>query len=154
MADHPAGAPSGELFSLNADAWTEPYWTAARERRLVCQRCAACGAFRMPPSPFCSACRSQATDWVELPGTGSVYSFTVARHAAVPELRSSLPYVIAVVALDGAPGARLVTNIVECEPGSVEIGQPVRVVWDDLGGDVVVPRFAPDVAVTRPEGDG
>lgn len=142
MADHPAGAPSGELFALNADAWTEPFWAATRQRRLVCPRCVACGRFRMPPSPFCSTCRSQEVEWVELPGTGTVYTFTIARHSPVPELRSSIPYVIAVVALDGAPGARLVSNIVECDPDAVEIGEPVRVIWDQLD-EAVIPRFAP-----------
>jgi uncharacterized OB-fold protein len=153
MSVHPAGAPSGKLFSLNADVWTEPYWAAARALRLVCQRCAACGRFRMPPAPFCSACRSQSTEWVELPGTGSVYSFTVVRHTPIPEMRSSLPYVIAVVALDGAPHARLVTNIVECDPSAVAVDQRVRVVWDKLGNDVVVARFTPVAAVGTFEGD-
>lgn len=143
MNAHPPGSPSGELFSLNADQWTGPYWAAAREHRLVCAQCAVCGQFRMPPSPFCPGCRSQELFWTELPGTGSVYSFTVVRHSPVPELSSSVPYVIAVVALDGAPGARLITNIVSCDPDTVEIDQRVKVVWDDLNAGLVVPRFSP-----------
>ena len=39
------------------------------------------------------------------------------------------------------------TNLVNVEPGEVEIGMPVRVVFEhhpDDGGDVWIPLFEPD----------
>jgi uncharacterized OB-fold protein len=95
----------------------------------------------MPPTPFCPDCRSQDTEWVGLSGRGSIYTFTVARHAVVPALKDSVPYVIAVVSLEGAGDARLITNIVGCQPEEVEIEAAVQVVWDDLTEATTVPRF-------------
>ena len=129
------------LARLAPDPWTEPFWSAAREHRLVAPRCQGCGAFRMPPSPFCWKCRSQAVDWVELSGAGSVYTFNVTRQALIPLLRPSIPYVIAVVEMEGAPGVRLVGNVIDVEPGQVRIGMPVRVAWDDVDDETTIPRF-------------
>ncbi len=132
-----------ELAQLHPDPWTEPFWLAAREHRLVAPRCKQCSAFRMPPSPFCWKCRAQSVDWVELSGRGSVYTYNVTRQALIPHLRPAVPYVIAVVELEGAPGARLISNVIDVDPAQVRIGLPVRVAWDDVDGDTTIPRFVP-----------
>jgi uncharacterized OB-fold protein len=122
---------------------TRPWWDALVEHRLVVQTCTACGTTRHPPAPRCWACRSAAHEWADVPGTGVVYTFTVVHQAFVPALADHLPHVVAAafVELDG--GARVVTNIVDCDPGDVRIGLPVAVVWDDLGPALTVPRFRP-----------
>jgi uncharacterized OB-fold protein len=128
---------------LHPDAWTEPFWKAARERRLVCKRCTQCGTFQMPPAPFCHECQSQEHHWVQLSGKGWVYSYTVARQALVPALKDSIPYVVAVIDLPDAPGARLVANLVDCDPDQVSITMPVKVVWAEVQPGIVIPRFRP-----------
>jgi uncharacterized OB-fold protein len=130
-----------ELADLHPDPHTEPFWEAAREHRLVAQRCGKCATFRMPPGPFCHVCRSQDVDWVELPGTGTVFTYTVTRHALIPAMRDAVPYAVVVVALDGAPGTRLVGTFVGGDPDTVSIGTRVAVAWDDLDEFTTVPRF-------------
>ncbi|MBV8952192.1 MAG: Zn-ribbon domain-containing OB-fold protein [Actinobacteria bacterium] len=137
----PEGAPPAELAVLTPDSWTQPFWVAAAEHRLVVPRCTNCGTFRMPPSPFCHVCQAQGIEWVEQAGDGRVYSYTVIHHAVVPLMRDALPYVVVVVELPDAGGVRLVSNLVDCDPSTVEIGMPVRLVWDDVADDVAVPRF-------------
>ena len=132
-----------ELTTLHPDTWSAPFWVAAREHRLVAQQCADCGAFRMPPSAFCWRCRSQNVVWPDLPGTGTIFTFTISRHALTPAAADCVPYVIAVIELDGAPGIRLISNIVGVDVDSVEIGQRVDVVWDDVSAEVTIPRFIP-----------
>jgi hypothetical protein len=134
------------LARLAPDAWTEPFWRAAREHRLVAPRCRACGAFRMPPGPYCWRCRTQPVDWVELSGRGTVYTCSVTRQALVPFLREAVPYVVAVVELEGAPGVRLVGNVLDVDPAEVRIGMPVRVAWDDIDEATTIPRFVPEDA--------
>lgn len=146
MATTPPSMPAA-LAELHPDVWTAPFWQAARAHRLVAQRCAACGAFRMPPTPFCQQCRSQDDEWVDLPGTGTIYTFNVTHQALIPQLADHVPYVVAVVDLDGAPGARLVTNIVDTDPARVAVGDRVRVDWDDVHAHTTIPRF-------RKEADG
>jgi uncharacterized OB-fold protein len=70
-----------------------------------------------------------------------VYSYTIIHHAVVPLMRDALPYVVAVVELPDAGGVRIVSNLVDMEPAEVEVGMPVRLVWDDVAEGVAVPRF-------------
>jgi uncharacterized OB-fold protein len=131
------------IVSLHPDEWTAPFWLAAAEHRLVAPKCTACGTFRLPPAPFCWRCRAQDVEWVELSGRGTVYSFTITRQALIPQLKDSVPYVAAVIELEGAPEVRLVSNVVDVDPESVRIGMPVAVAWDDIGEHVTLPRFLP-----------
>ena len=55
---------------------------------------------------------------------------------------ASLPYVPAVVELDGAMGARLITNIVDSKLNDLKIGTRVEVTFDYLSNELVVPRFS------------
>ncbi len=130
-----------ELISLSPDPWTAVFWEAAAEHRLVVCRCADCGAHRMPPSPFCWRCRSQSVEWDEHDGAGSVYSFTVVRHALAPPLAEVVPLVAAVVELDGTGGCRLVANVVDAEPEDVVIGRRVALDWYDVHDGVTLPVF-------------
>jgi uncharacterized OB-fold protein len=72
-----------------------------------------------------------------------VYTFTVARHASHEAVKSTLPYVIAVVEFGDIPGVRLVTNITDIAPKDVRIGMALELWWDDLGSGVFLPRFRP-----------
>jgi uncharacterized OB-fold protein len=52
------------------------------------------------------------------------------------------PYIIALVELEEQPHLRLTTNLVNCRAEDVDIGIPVRVVFEDHG-DVFVPLWEP-----------
>jgi uncharacterized protein len=136
--------PPAELFTLVVDQWTEPFWDACRAHRLVVPRCADCGTTRFPPGPFCPACRSQGVDWVELPGTGAVYSYTIVSRSLTPEMDDSIPYAPAVIELDGADGRRLVSCVVDAPLENLRVGARVRVSWEDRPDGVSVPRFVLD----------
>lgn len=139
-----AKRPPPELFKLSTNAWTQPFWDAAANHTLVAARCAHCGHFRMPPTPFCPRCQSQRIDWPVLSGRGEVYSYTVVERAILPGMEPHLPYVPAIITLDGAGGVRLISNVVDVEVADIAVGMPVTVVWDDAAdGSVAVPRFRP-----------
>jgi uncharacterized OB-fold protein len=128
-----------------ADATTQPFWDAALEGRLLGYRCANCGTFVMPPAPRCFNCQHRDFAWTELPGTGSIYSFTVVRHPLAAYLQPAVPYVSAVVELDGTQGAgaRMLVNVVDCDPEAVRIGDKMRVLFDQVSEKLAVPRFTP-----------
>ena len=128
-----------------ADETTQPFWTAALEGRLLASSCTTCGTFVMPPAPRCFNCQHEAFAWVELPGTGVVFSFTVVRHPLAGYLQPVVPYVSAVVELDGTQGAgaRMLGNLIDCDPDEIRIGTRVRVVFDKVNDVLAVPRFAP-----------
>jgi uncharacterized OB-fold protein len=125
--------------SPTADAITLPFWQAAAEHRLVVQRCTACGATRLPPSPICAACRSDEADWQEVSGRGEIYTFTIVHRAIAAN--QPLPTLIAVIALEGSGGLRMISNIVGAEPDALAIGAPVELVWEDMSDELAIPRF-------------
>ena len=135
--------------AVNAE--TNGWWEAAAHHRLVVQTCSDCGRTRHPPGPVCPVCRSMASEWSELPGTGSVFTYTVVRQAFIPSLSDRIPYVVIAVELDGAGGARMVSNLIDIDPSDVAIGMPVEVVWEDMGPELSLPRFRPadDAARSR-----
>ena len=143
------GAPVGERWFPDemptpaANAETAGWWEAAAGHRLVVQRCTACGTTRHPPGPLCPVCRSFASEWMTLPGTGTVYTYTVVHQAFIPALRDTIPYVVVVVELDGGGGTRIVSDLVDAEPADVAVGMPVEVAWEDMGPELALPRFRP-----------
>lgn len=133
--------PPPELFQFAEDAWTKPFWDAAREHRLTACQCASCGRFRMPPTAFCPNCRSQEVRWPTLSGRGRIYSYTVIARAVTPAMAPHLPYAPAVIELPDADGVRLISNVVGAPLEELAVGAAVQVAWDDREDGVTVPRF-------------
>ena len=141
MHDVLTKAPPAAVFKLVTDQWTQPFWDAARAHELKVPRCGDCGRFRMPPSPFCANCQSQHVQWVALNGRGTVYSYTIITTPVIPEAVDSVPYLPAIIEVEGAPGVRLISCVVGARVSDVRIGSRVAVNWDDLPDGVTVPRF-------------
>ena len=53
-----------------------------------------------------------------------------------------VPYVVAVVAVDDAPGVQLTTRLIEVTPDAVSIGMPVEVSFVAVE-DIYLPLFRP-----------
>lgn len=137
-----AFAVPGDHIRITTDTWTEPFWQAAKEKRLTACQCAECGHFRMPPTPYCPECQSQNVNWPTLPGTATVFSFAICTRSPFPDV-DHFVYVPVVVDLDGAPGARLVSNLVGIAAEAVTIGMKVDVEWNDIQDGWRLPIFRP-----------
>ena len=111
-----------------------PYWTAADEGRLLVKRCRACGEVHHYPRDICPHCLSADTEWLQAAGTGTVYSFSTMG-------KGEAAYTLAFVTLD--EGVTLMTNLVDCDPAQVAMGQAVRVVFKPSEGGHAVPMFTP-----------
>lgn len=101
-------------------------------------RCEACEGFVHPPRPICPHCLSERVSPATVPGTGTIYSYTLNHQKWRPDVE--VPYVIARVAIDGAPGVLLTSNIVGCAPEAVDIGDKVKVTFLQQD-DVWLPLF-------------
>ena len=141
MAYGPARALPGEQIKISTNPDTEPFWEAAKEHRLTACQCGNCGTFRMPPSPYCPNCQSTEKKWPDLPGTGTVFSFAIC--SKNPANGEDYVYVPVVVDLDGAPGARLVSNLGGIDADDVRIGMKVQVDWNPIKDGWVLPIFKP-----------
>lgn len=129
------GAPRSQP---RLDADNRCFWTggAAGELRLL--RCRDCATFIHPPRPVCRKCLSENVASEAVAGTGVIDTFTVNHQKWHPALE--VPYVIARVAIDGAPGVFLTTNIVGCAVDDVDIGDRVRVTFEQQG-EIYYPLF-------------
>jgi uncharacterized protein len=105
-------------------------------------QCDACREFIWYPRLFCPLCGSLAVTYRDVSGTGSIYTFTVVRRGDGP-YKPKAPYVVAYVTLD--EGATVLTNVIDCDPETITIGQRVRVVFERAGEDGAdaIPRFTP-----------
>jgi uncharacterized protein len=135
-----AQALPGDQVTITTSPTTEPFWQAAKEGRLVAPKCAKCGHFRLPPTPFCPECQSKEIDWVELSGRATVYSYSVVH--GFPGL-PDIVLVAAVLDLEGAPGARLVSDVVGIDPDHVEIGMDVEAFFSPITDGWKLPLFRP-----------
>jgi uncharacterized OB-fold protein len=119
---------------------TRAFWTGGADGRLMLNRCQDCGTYIHPPKPICRACLSEHVEPEQVAGTGVVDTFTVNHQAWYPGLE--VPFVIARVAIDGAPGVYLTTNIVGSPVGDVDIGDRVQVIFERQGeSEVYLPLF-------------
>ena len=124
------------------DADTRPFWEACRAHELRAQRCSACGRFRWPPQGFCPKCHSWEFEWVHLSGRGTIKSFSVVHHSAIPSFKDHLPYIVAVVELDGTDGRVAITsNVVDYPWEDVKVGMQVEVAFDDRSPESTIPQF-------------
>jgi uncharacterized OB-fold protein len=125
--------------AVNED--TRPFFHACLQHRLAIQRCTSCGRHRHPPRPVCPWCHSFEADWPNTDGTGTLFTYSVVHLPFLPALSPSVPYVVAVVELDGTGGTRMTSNLVDVAEDRIAIGMPVTVVWEDMGPSLTLPRF-------------
>ena len=111
-----------------------PFWQAADEGRYRVKKCNSCGQVHHYPRDICPFCLSADTVWQDSAGTGVVYSFSTMG-------KEDTAYTLAYVTLD--EGVTVMTNLVDCDPKQVTIGQKVRVVFMPTEGGHAVPMFTP-----------
>ncbi len=123
------------------------FYGFCKEGELRFQRCSDCGTWRHVPREMCAACGSFNWSWEPSSGRGKVFSWTVADRALHPDFVGDTPYAPTIVETD--EGVRILTQVVDCDPEDLEIGLPVEVVFDDVTGDVTLPKFRVSRTRTR-----
>lgn len=124
-----------------------PMWEAALRGELVVQACVDCGRLRFPPRPMCPDCQSLDTGWQKLSGRGQLWSYCVAHPPLLPAFEKDAPYNVAVIQLDEAPTLRIFGRVVDgsetvhqlADPGRLEIGVRLRVIFEKVADDVALP---------------
>ena len=122
------------------DPESAPFWEACSERRLLIQRCGACGAAVFYPRAICPACHADQLGWEETSGQGEIYSYTISRRPAGPGWSDEVPY--AVVLVDLVEGVRMLGALRTDDLDAVRIGMDVTVDFEDRDG-VMMPCWRP-----------
>jgi len=97
--------------------------------RIIARRCNRCGRVLVPPRTFCERCFRPTDEWVYLPGTGVIETFSVS-YIDTDANRIEEPILIGVIALDGAcEHCGLMHYFGEVSPERIHIGMEVEPVW-------------------------
>ena len=121
--------------------WSEEFWKAAKQHKLLIQECEECKAKIFYPRKFCPECWSPNLGWFEAGGKAKVAKYTVMMDQVEPVFWEDIPYVLAVVDLE--EGIRMMTRIVECKPEEVTFDMDVEVVFEDITEEFSLPYFRP-----------
>jgi len=126
---------------------TDPFWDATRERRYLVQWCSACATPIFYPREVCPACLSaDSLEWRQSSGRATVYAVSVQHRPANPTMADRVPYAVALVEVDAGDGAstiRVMSNVVNCDPQSIRVGDAVSLTWEELSDGRNLPQFEP-----------
>ena len=121
---------------------TRPFWAGCREGILRMPRC-ACGAYVWYPQPRCPACRGIEIEWQPVSGNGKLFTWTTVYRSFIPAYAERVPYITGIVELVESPSLRLTSLLVGTEQGRLAIGLPVRVQFEKIADEIVLPVFTP-----------
>lgn len=108
-----------------------PQWRSTGGK-LAVQKCVPCDKAFYYPRAVCPSCLGSDIKWIECSGRGTIYSHST--------MRRGEPYTIAYVTLEEGP--QMMTNIVDCAPEDISIGQAVSVTFKEIDG-IATPMFRP-----------
>jgi 3-oxo-4,17-pregnadiene-20-carboxyl-CoA hydratase alpha subunit len=129
---------------LDADAMMRPatsrdtkfFWDGVNAHELRIQK-RADGSLQHPPVPALWQDKELPIDYAIASGKGTVFSFVVHHAPKVPG--RTLPFVIALVELE--EGVRMLGELRNVDPATVEIGMPVRATYIDFPANDVGPTW-------------
>jgi uncharacterized OB-fold protein len=121
--------------------FTEAFWEGTRNGKLLVQTCNDCGARIFFPRKQCPECWSANLGWIEASGKAEIFAFSVTYEGVEAVFKDDLPIVLAWV--DLPEGIRMQSNIIDCDPDSIEIGQEVEVVFEKVTDEITLPFFRP-----------
>jgi uncharacterized OB-fold protein len=123
------------------DEISAPFWAAAREGKLLIQRCKDCGYYNHPPRSICDACLACALRFEPVSGRGAIYSFTIMHQKDVAGFEQEAPFINIVVELVEQGLLLMAANLPINDRTRTRIGAPVAVWFEERGDGVVVPQF-------------
>jgi len=121
--------------------FSQAYWDATREKRLLIQYDKRSGKYQFFPRATSIYDGRRDLEWREVSGKGELFSYTIADRAR-PPFQGHEPFVIGLVTLD--EGVNVMANIVHCTRDRLKIGLRVRPFWAPLANGTNLLMFEPD----------
>jgi len=123
------------------------YWDHAKQGKLAVQGFEGSDILQHPPSPVPEVPGGPGDGVgdpiaVEVSGRGTLFAFTILHQPFHPGFVDAVPMIIGLTELDDAPGVKILTNIVEADPGELRCGLPMEVVFEQRE-DFALPQFRP-----------
>jgi uncharacterized OB-fold protein len=88
-------------------------------------KCSSCGRFQSPPAYFCVSCKSDELEWTQIPGKGTLHTYSTV-YVPLASLENEAPYTVAIV--EFLEGLKLTGRLVNLISEDLAIGTQVEVV--------------------------
>lgn len=108
----------------------EKFFRALKDKgQFLASRCEECGVTYFPARSFCERCLESIDGTVAVPGTGTVYAFTVV-HLNMDESPKKEPALVALIEVDGTD-CRFLHYLTGVKAEEVKVGMKVKPVLKD-----------------------
>jgi uncharacterized protein len=148
MAGEAIGINDADLVekfaAVRIDHDNKAFYRGWLEKRLLMNRCHACGRWHHPPKPICPYCWSNRIEPTEVSGRGTVYLLMLLHQGpAAPGVDYTKgPHPVATIELVEQVGLRYTSTVIGIPVGDIHIGMPVELAWIERDG-VPFPVFQP-----------
>jgi len=117
-----------QLYTIR-HGWNSPFFKGLLDGKIMGTRCPVCGDTWVPVRTHCwnLDCDLAKTEWVEMPLTATVHTWTVAGWSGRSSLKR-LPIVL-VYAVSGESKVAIANELHQIEPWNVEFNMPLKVVF-------------------------
>lgn len=141
-----------EILLPPIDEDCAPFFEGCRQGELRMQQCAETRRLIFPPRPMSPWAPRVKPVWTRVSGRGTIWSFVVPHPPLLPPFSELAPYNVILVALKEDPRVRLTGNLLpregaaigELDPAAIEIGAPVRAVFERVSDEITLPRWVRD----------
>lgn len=101
-----------------------------KEGKIMGIKCHKCDRVLVPPRMFCEYCYGPTEEWIELPDTGIIETYSVS-YLDSDANRIEEPILIGVIDIDGAPPhCGIMHYFGEMSKDEIKIGMKVKAVWE------------------------
>ena len=109
-------------------------WRHIQQRyNLIGSKCTNCDGVYFPPRVICPKCRRKGIiENIQLKGKGKIHSFSIVE-TPTDDFKTISPYAVAIIELE--EGAKLTSQLVECNLDEIKIGDPVEMVFRKIRED-------------------
>ena len=109
-------------------------WRHIQQRyNLIGSKCNTCGELFFPSRVVCPNCRRKGNlEPFQFSGKGKIHTFSIIR-SAPDDFKKAAPYAVAVIELE--EGAKLTSQLVDCNVDEIEIGDDVEMVFRKIRED-------------------
>lgn len=130
-----------QAFLLPEVDWPllQPFWQAALRDELVFPHCQECGHWQWYPAYTCPRCGGELV-WESVSKQGTLYSWANVNRVLLPEYEDIVPYTVALVDIDDAPGVRLIVMLKESDPEQLRLGMSMEIFFEAINEETAMPR--------------
>ncbi|MEM3796973.1 MAG: Zn-ribbon domain-containing OB-fold protein [Candidatus Bathyarchaeia archaeon] len=107
----------------------EQFYKNICQKKLMGGKCRKCGKIHLPPRPLCDNCFSTEFEWVDLPTTGKLLTYTII-HVTPPQFQNMAPYTVGIVELEN--GIKLPGMIRDVPLDGIKIGMRLKMEFGGL----------------------